>query len=198
MATSGICADVLRVVIADHTLVVGETVLDELRRVLRRKLGVPPETVEAVEAFLRRQRTVIDRASPLGIAIRGPCDMAVLEQAVAGQATVLVTGDRDLLEIEQQSRSALSRREVCGRISDGDGCHPGSLGYPGTARPSAVDGQAGGVTTPSGDAAGRRGPDWYTPAGANGAPASAHSRIRSRPMTRAMACSSTIETWPDS
>ncbi|MDE2980788.1 MAG: putative toxin-antitoxin system toxin component, PIN family [Gemmatimonadota bacterium] len=101
MATRGICADVLRVVIADHTLVVSETVLDELRRVLRRKLGVPAETVEAVEAFLRRHGTVVDRAPPLGIEIRDPCDVAVLEQAVAGQAVVLVTGDRDLLEIEQ-------------------------------------------------------------------------------------------------
>lgn len=101
MATRGICADVLRVVIADHALVVSETVLEELRRVLRRKLGVPPETVEAVEAFLRRHGKVIDRAPPLGIEIRDPCGVAVLEQAVAGQGVVLVTGDRDLLEIEQ-------------------------------------------------------------------------------------------------
>jgi len=102
VATRGICADVLRVVIADHTLVVGETVLDELRRVLRRKLGVPPETVEAVEAFLRRHGTVIDRGRPLGTEIRDPCDVAVLEQAVAGQVAVLVTGDRDLLEIDHE------------------------------------------------------------------------------------------------
>jgi len=101
MATRGICADVLRVVMADHTLVVGETVLDELRCVLRRKLGAPAETVEAVDAFLRRHGTVIDRVPPLGIEIRDPCDVAVLEQAVAGQVAVLVTGARDLLEIEQ-------------------------------------------------------------------------------------------------
>ena len=101
IATRGICADVLRVVIADHTLVVSETVLEELRRVLSTKLGVPAETVEAVEAFLRRHGTVVDRVPPLGIEIRDPCDVAVLEQALAGQAAVLVTGDRDLLEIEQ-------------------------------------------------------------------------------------------------
>ena len=101
MATRGICADVLRVVIAGHALVVSETVLDELRRVLRRKLGVPAETVEAAEAFIRRHGSVIDRAPPLGIEIRDPCDVPVLEQAIAGQAAVLVTGDRDLLEIEQ-------------------------------------------------------------------------------------------------
>jgi len=102
MATRGICVDVLRVVIADHTFIVSETVLDELRRVLPKKLGVPVETVEAAEAFLRRHGTVIDRAPPLGIEIRDPCDVIVLEQAVAGQAAVLVTGDRDLLDIDHE------------------------------------------------------------------------------------------------
>lgn len=63
---------------------------------------MPAETVEATEAFLRRHRTVIDRGRPLGVEIRDPCDVAVLEQAVAAQAAVLVTGDRDLLEIEQK------------------------------------------------------------------------------------------------
>ena len=101
MATRGVCADVLRVVIADHALVVSETVLDELRRVLCAKLGVPAETVEAAEVFLRRHGIVIDRAPPLGITIRDPDDIAVLEQAVAAQADVLVTGDRDLLEVEE-------------------------------------------------------------------------------------------------
>lgn len=99
MATRGICADVLRVDIADHVLVISETVLDELCRVLRDKLGVPDATVEAAEVFLRRQGIVIGQAQSLGIAVRDCDDVAVLEEAVAGQANVLVTGDRDLLEV---------------------------------------------------------------------------------------------------
>ena len=100
MATRGICADVLRVVIADHDLVISETVLDELRRVLGDKLDVPRATVEAAEEFLQRQGIVIGQAPSLGIAVRDRDDVAVLEEAVGGQANVLVTGDRDLLEIE--------------------------------------------------------------------------------------------------
>ena len=57
--------------------------------------------MEAVEAFLRRHGTLVDRGPSLGIEIRDPCDVAALEQAVAGHAAVLVTGDRDLMEIEQ-------------------------------------------------------------------------------------------------
>ena len=102
MATRGICADVLRVVIANHSLVVSETVLGELRRVLGDKLGVPCATVETAEPFLRRHGVVIDQAPALGIMVPDPDDVGVLEQAVAGQADVLVTGDRDLLEIAEE------------------------------------------------------------------------------------------------
>ncbi|MDE2752433.1 MAG: putative toxin-antitoxin system toxin component, PIN family [Gemmatimonadota bacterium] len=100
LATRGICADVLQVVVAEHTLIVSETVLGEFRRVLRDKLAVPVATVESAEAFLRRQGLVIERAPALGIEVRDPDDVAVLEQAIAGEADMLVTGDRDLLEID--------------------------------------------------------------------------------------------------
>ncbi len=101
LAARGICADVVRVVIADHTLVVSETVLGELRRVLRDKLGVPLATVESAEVFLRRHGIVIDRAPPLGIELCDPDEVAVLGPAIAGKADMLVTGDRNLLEIEE-------------------------------------------------------------------------------------------------
>jgi hypothetical protein len=40
-------AEVFRHVLAEHTLVTGEVVLRELRRVLRQKL--PPRTVDSIE-----------------------------------------------------------------------------------------------------------------------------------------------------
>ena len=97
-ATRGICADLLRIVIADHVLVVSETVLRELRRVLSDKFGVPPGTIEATEEFLRREGDVVDAAAPLGIELCDPDDIAILEEAVAGRVRFLVTGDQDLLQ----------------------------------------------------------------------------------------------------
>ena len=73
--------------------------IQELRRVLRDKLGVPLDTIEAAEAFLRAEGVVAGRAEPLGIEFNDPDDVPVLEAAVAENADVLVTGDRDLLEI---------------------------------------------------------------------------------------------------
>ena len=39
VATRGLCADLFHVVLAEHELVLGETVLTELRPVLRRRSG---------------------------------------------------------------------------------------------------------------------------------------------------------------
>ena len=84
---------------AEHDLVLGETVLGELRRVLRAKMGVPCATIDSTERFLREQGAVVVRGRPLGIELCDPDDVAVLEQAVTGEAHVVVTGDRDLLDV---------------------------------------------------------------------------------------------------
>jgi predicted nucleic acid-binding protein len=55
LATRGLCADLVQIVLADHDLLVGETVIGEVRRVLSRKMRVPASTVAEVESFLRRE-----------------------------------------------------------------------------------------------------------------------------------------------
>lgn len=99
VATRGLSYDVLRLVLARHELVLGEAVLAEVERVLRKKLRVPPEIVGEFGALLRREAVVVVAEAPgLGIELRDSDDVVVLEQAVAGEAAVFVTGDRDLLD----------------------------------------------------------------------------------------------------
>ena len=98
-ATRGLCADVLRHVLAEHVLLTGEVNLAEMRRVLRLRLRVPGETVDAIENFLRDQVIVPRPKETVDIAVRDPDDAWVLASAIAGKADVLVTGDRDLLEL---------------------------------------------------------------------------------------------------
>jgi predicted nucleic acid-binding protein len=45
--TRGLCADVVRHVVAQHEFETGEVVLAELRRVLRSKIGLPAECAGA-------------------------------------------------------------------------------------------------------------------------------------------------------
>ena len=99
LTTRGICADLLTAILAGHQLVLGETVLAELRRVLSKKMKVPRATVVETGAFLRREAAIVSRGSDPGVAIRDPDDVAVLAEAIEGLADVVVTGDRDFLDI---------------------------------------------------------------------------------------------------
>ena len=103
IASRGICADVLQVTLAEHRLIVGEKVLSELRRVLVRKFRITPELADEADDFLRREAEVVGKAPRLKISVRDADDLTVLEQAVAGAADVLVSGDRDLLDIDVEA-----------------------------------------------------------------------------------------------
>jgi uncharacterized protein len=98
-ATRGLCADLLRLVLPEHQLVIGEAGLTETRRVLQKKLRIPAEAAAEVEAFLRQQATVVAPSAPLKVKLPDEGDVVILTDAVAGGAEVLVTGDRDLLAI---------------------------------------------------------------------------------------------------
>ena len=98
-ATRGLCADVMRVVLAEHRLITGEVVLAELRAVLIRRIKLPQATVEDIVALLRDQEVVPKPSKPSDVSIRDPDERWILASATAGRADVLVTGDRDLLDV---------------------------------------------------------------------------------------------------
>lgn len=98
-ATRGLCADVLRAVLAEHQLIVGEVVLTELRAVLVRRMKLPQATVDDIVSVLRDQEVVAKPPKPSDVPVRDPDDRWILASAMVGRADVLVTGDRDLLDI---------------------------------------------------------------------------------------------------
>lgn len=100
--TRGICADILAVVLAEHQLVLGENVLGELGRVLRKKMRMPEDSIVEADAFLRQEAAVISKGGPVDVPIRDPDDVEVLAQAVEGLVDALVTGDRDLLDVADE------------------------------------------------------------------------------------------------
>ena len=98
-ATRGLCADVMRLVLAEHVLVTSEVVLRELRRALRTKLRLPVETVAAIEEFLRESEVAPKPKAPSDVKVRDADDRWVLASAVAARADLFVTGDQDLLAL---------------------------------------------------------------------------------------------------
>ena len=98
-ATRGLCADLLRAVLAEHELLSSATVVEELTRTLDEKIRVPEATVREIAALLRAAAAFPDTAvGPPPVAVRDPDDAVILSEAVALRADVLVTGDKDLLE----------------------------------------------------------------------------------------------------
>lgn len=124
-ATRGLCADVFRLVISRHEFVVGEVVLEELEAVLQDKLQVPEPTVEDLLRHLR-EHTVVPRPDAAPIEVAGdPSDAWVLASAIGAGADVLVTGDRDLLELPPQADLAiLTPRAFWNRMRGADSLEP--------------------------------------------------------------------------
>lgn len=98
----GLCADLIEVILTDHILITGEFVLKELDRVLTTKLKVPEKDVLEILKFLNDFHVEPLPDKPSKVKIDDDDDRWVLESAVRANADILVTGDKDLLEIRSE------------------------------------------------------------------------------------------------
>jgi len=71
---------------------------------LTEKFGLPEEKADQIERLLRRRHVepVPDPESPASdppVEVRDPDDEIVLASAIAAEAEILITGDKDLLDV---------------------------------------------------------------------------------------------------
>jgi len=99
----GLCADLLRLILSEHDLVIPEVVAEEVRRVLATKLNASQSALSAVEAVFERCSVVPDAEVPCPISLRDPDDERVLAGALAASVEILVSGDQDLLVVAEES-----------------------------------------------------------------------------------------------
>jgi len=97
-ASRGLCADLLRYVLVEHDLVVGEVVLTELKRVLSKAIKTPARLVTDIERLLRDHEVVPKPQRHLALDLRDPDDEWIVASAAAGKADALITGDADILQ----------------------------------------------------------------------------------------------------
>ena len=93
----GLCADLFRLVLSEHTLVSSEVVLAEMRDVISRKGRLPQQQIDAIEALLRDQPIAPRPASILELSLVDADDEWVLASAVLAEADLFVTGDQGVL-----------------------------------------------------------------------------------------------------
>jgi putative PIN family toxin of toxin-antitoxin system len=99
VATRGLCADVLREVLAAHDLVISKLVLDEVRRVLQTKFGATQDLIDDFVDLLQQDAILARPGRIPDVKLRDRADRLILGAAVASGADVLVTGDNELLEL---------------------------------------------------------------------------------------------------
>jgi len=94
-----LCAEVLELVLLDHDLIVGRTVLRELHKALREKIKLPNVRSTEIVDFVAGEATqVLDKAGPAKVNVDA-ADARVLGEALAGHAEAFVTGDAALLRL---------------------------------------------------------------------------------------------------
>jgi len=99
ISRAGVCAELLEDVLLHHELVTSLFILQELRRKLVEKFNLPSRDADRVCAFLRQVGIVVQPANLPPDLCRDPTDLPVLGTAVAGACALLVSVDRDLLDM---------------------------------------------------------------------------------------------------
>ena len=95
-----VAGELLELITTRHSLVLGRFVLDETWRILVVKFGANPYLVQIFIDGLITYAAHVEPIPAPGVSrgLRDANDEAVLESAIASQAGVLVTRDKDLLD----------------------------------------------------------------------------------------------------
>ncbi len=99
ITTAGTCADVVKFTLREHRLVLSDYILTEFERTLIKKLRY---AAEVARSFVDDYCAVALIVEPVPVdpgVCCDPADAAILGTAIAAKADMLVTVDRDLLDI---------------------------------------------------------------------------------------------------
>jgi putative PIN family toxin of toxin-antitoxin system len=100
VTTRGLCADVLRTVLAEHNLITCQGVLKEVERVLRDKFGVPGDLASEYLELLSQDAVLAAASDIPRLRLTDQADIEIVAAAVAARSDVLVTGDREIQELK--------------------------------------------------------------------------------------------------
>ena len=99
--TRGLCADLFRIIVAEHELILSDYILSELETVLDQKINLPPNQIKDIIKYLKSFRIIKNHTPPVEINLRDKDDIPVLAAALNSNSDFLVTGDKDLLEVNK-------------------------------------------------------------------------------------------------
>ena len=125
ISRAGVCAELLEDVLMDHELVMSQFIIDELARKLRDKFKFTEDEIAEVRSHLLADCEMVSPGEVPSAACRDPNDLPVLGTAVAGRADVLITVDKDLLDLREYSGISIIRPGQFWRRVDAETAPPG-------------------------------------------------------------------------
>ena len=100
-ASRGLCAELFELVLLEHDLILGRSVLRELSKALQQKVKLPAKDTTAIITFLEDEASqLVESSDPVDVDVDRD-DAIVLGDAIAGHAEVFVTGDAKVLGLGQ-------------------------------------------------------------------------------------------------
>jgi putative PIN family toxin of toxin-antitoxin system len=124
ISRAGVCAELLEDLLLHHELVTSDFILEELGRKLLEKFNYPIRDTAQATGFIRRCAIVVSPKELDPSLCRDPTDLLVLGTAVAGECALLISVDRDLLDMQNVHGIPIIR--------------PGEYWRHGSGEPSAV------------------------------------------------------------
>jgi uncharacterized protein len=101
IATRGLCADLLREVLARHELIISRELLQELEKVLQGKIALPRALISEFITFLQQGARLSEASKREDWPIRDQDDIPLLSAALNGETDLFITGDRELIGLQK-------------------------------------------------------------------------------------------------
>ena len=98
---------VIELVLEDATLIMSAEILSKLRRVVYSKFPAFIDEVERLELLLKRDAIFVELGSVVVTESRDPDDNMVIETAIIGECSFVVSGDKDLLTLSSYKEIAI-------------------------------------------------------------------------------------------
>lgn len=118
-AVRGLCADVLREVLAYHELILSIPVIAELNTAFFNQLNLPDDIITESIGFLYEDALVSERFQQVDIDINDKEDIPILSSALNGRAELFVTGDDEILQFRKiNDMEIVSPRKFWEKVKD--------------------------------------------------------------------------------
>jgi len=107
----------VREVFSSHELFISEQILGELRRVLKSKFSVDQDLIDDFILLLEQECVSVQPVRLPGVELQDKDDIPILGAALASGSEVLVTGDKELLDLgRMKDVEILSPRQFWERL----------------------------------------------------------------------------------